>query len=132
MSAQFRCIDCNGFSEAYRIYQLDFTDGKPKSFAFEGIKALREAGYEQPPAADYALVHEGVQFCFVDDTAKVCLEQIFGKFKNSLPEGYKGRNTAPSDVIELYGENGRRYFYRDKDGFCEVKFSPMLAKKRMK
>jgi hypothetical protein len=48
--------------QGYRIYQLDFTDGKPKSFAFEGIKALHEAGYKQPPAAEYALVHEGVQF----------------------------------------------------------------------
>ena len=118
--------------QGYRIYQLDFTNGKPKSFAFEGIKALHEAGYVQPPAADYALVHEGVQFCFTDDTAKVCLELIFNKFKDSLPEGYKGRQTAPSDVIELYDENGRRYFYRDKDGFCEVKFSPMLAKKQIK
>ena len=118
--------------QGYRIYQLDFADGKPKSYAFEGIKALREAGYEQPPAADYALVHEGVQFCFTEDTVKVCLELIFNRFKDSLPEGYGGRHTAPSDMIELFDENDRRYFYRDKDGFCEVKFSPMLAKKRMK
>jgi len=35
---------------------------------------------------------------------------------------------ALSDVIELYGDNGRAYFYCDTAGFPGVKFSPMLAK----
>lgn len=118
--------------QGYRIYQLDFTDGKPKPYAFEDIKALHEAGYEQPPATDYALIHEGVQFCFVDDTITVCLNLIVDRFKDNLPKGFGGRHIAPSDIIELYNERGRRYFYRNKTGFSEVNFSPLLAKKRMK
>lgn len=42
---------------------------------------------------------------------------------------YQPQNRGASDVIELYDDTGRRYFYRDTDGFCPVKFSPMLAKK---
>ena len=35
----------------------------------------------------------------------------------------------PSDVLELYDESERRYFYCDMAGFVQVKFSPALAKK---
>lgn len=42
---------------------------------------------------------------------------------------YRGRSIAPSDVLELYDESERRYFYCDMAGFLQVKFSPALAKK---
>ena len=118
--------------QPFRIYQLDLTNGEPKSYAFCGIEALRKAGYEQPPAKDYALVYQGTQFCHTSDSSKVCLELIFQRFNEQVPEGYGGRNVAPSDVIELYDENDRRYYYCDKERFYEVKFSPLLAKKQMK
>lgn len=41
--------------------------------------------------------------------------------------GKMGLYTALSDVIELYGDEGRSYFYCDVDGFPGVRFSPMLA-----
>ena len=91
-----------------------------------------DAGYRQPPAAEYALVCEDKIFCHVDDTDKVRLELIFNRYSDTLPEGYTGRSIAPSDVVELFDEEGRLYFYRDKDHFCPIKFSPMLAKKKMK
>lgn len=115
--------------QRYRIYQLDFSDGKPKSFAFGGIAALRDAGYEQPPASEYALVCEDSLFCFAADTEKTCLERISDRYSDKLPEGYPGRSVAPSDIVELYDENERRYFYREKESFCPVKFSPFLVKK---
>lgn len=118
--------------QSFRIYQLDFTDGKPKPFAFEGIKTLLGVGYTQPPAEEYALVYEGIQYCHVDDTIKTCLELILDKFKDDLPNGYNGRHLAPSDVIELYNESGSLFFYRDKDSFCEVDFSPLFTKTKMK
>ncbi len=117
--------------QSYRIYQLDFADGKPKPFAFEGIKALEAAGYNQPPANEYALVCENVLFCFVNDNDSICLDLIFERYNDKSPDSYKGRSIAPSDVVELYDDSGRRYFYRDKNGFCEVEFSPMLAKKNI-
>lgn len=118
--------------QSYRIYQLDFSDGKPKFFAFEGIDTLKKAGYEQPPASEYTLVCENELFCFADDSDTECLSLIFNRYNDRLPEGYQGRSLAPSDVVELYDKGGRRYFYRDKDAFCPVKFSPLLVKKKDK
>lgn len=113
----------------FRIYQLDFSDGKTKAFAFAGIKALRKAGYEQPPASEYALIHEDTLFCFENDCDRFCLELIYNKFNDTLPEDYGGRSVSPSDVIELYDEDGSRYYYCDICNFCEVSFSPELVKK---
>lgn len=113
----------------FRIYQLDFSDGKTKPFAFDGIKVLRKAGYEQPPAAEYALIHEDTLFCFENDCDRYCLELIYNKFNDTLPEGYGGRSVSPSDVIELYDEDGSRYYYCDICNFYEVNFSPELVKK---
>ena len=118
--------------QPFRIYQLDFSDGNTKPYAFDSIDTLHKAGFEQPPARDYACVYEGEQFCFTNDTTKNCLELIFKRFNERLPEEYKGRNIAPSDIIELYSENTRRYYYTNKDGFSEVKFSPLLAKRKIK
>ena len=118
--------------QPFRIYQLDFSDGNTKPYAFDSIDTLHKAGFEQPPARDYACVYDGEQFCFTNDTTKNCLELIFKRFNERLPEEYKGRNIAPSDIIELYSENTRRYYYTNKDGFSEVKFSPLLAKRKIK
>lgn len=115
--------------QKYRIYQLDFTNGGVIPFAFEGIKGLYAAGYEQPPASLYRQVYDGALLCVADDGDTVRLEHIFCRYNPELPEGYSGRNISPSDVIELYDEDARRYFYRDKDKFVPVKFSPMLAKR---
>ena len=113
----------------FRIYQLDFSDGKTKPFAFAGIKALRNAGYEQPPATEYALIHEGTLFCFENECDRYCLELIYNRFNDTLPKDYVGRSVSPSDVIELYDEDGSRYYYCDICNFCEVSFSPELVKK---
>ena len=113
----------------FRIYQLDFSDGKTKPFAFEGIKSLRKAGYEQPPAAKYALIHDGILFCFENECDMDCLELIFDRFNDNLPKDYNGRSISPSDVIELYDEDGSRFYYDNPDGFCEVSFSSELVKK---
>ena len=75
------------------------------------------------------LIHDGMLHCeeTASDTGR--LTHIAELFGDALPKDYRGRSVAPSDVIELYDDTGRRYFYRDTDGFCPVKFSPMLAKK---
>ena len=114
--------------QKFRIYQLDISLLKVIPFAFGGLKDMQKY-HEYPPAAEYRLVHEGT-LCFdesEDDYQR--LMRIAETFGNTLPAEYRGRSVAPSDVLELYDETGRRYFYRDTDGFCPVKFSPMLAKK---
>lgn len=118
--------------QRFRIYQLDFSDGKTKKFAFEGLKGLQKAGYEQPPASEYALVSVDVLLCCREDSEQTCLKLFFDRYNGKLPDSYLGRSIAPSDVVELYDGSERKYFYRDKNSFCPVKFSPMLAKKRKK
>lgn len=115
--------------QRFRIYQLEVSLYKVIPFAFGGIKELQKAGHEYPPAAQYRLIHDGMLHCeeTASDTGR--LTRIAELFGDALPKDYRGRSVAPSDVIELYDDTGRRYFYRDTDGFCPVKFSPMLAKK---
>ena len=80
-------------------------------------------------AVGYELPQTDMLHCeeTASDTGR--LTHIAELFGDALPKDYRGRSVAPSDVIELYDDTGRRYFYRDTDGFCPVKFSPMLAKK---
>lgn len=115
--------------QRFRIYQLEVSLYKVIPFAFGGIKELQKAGHEYPPAAQYRLIHDGMLHCeeTASDTGR--LTRIAELFGDALPKDYRGRSVAPSDVIELYDDTGRRYFYRDTNGFCPVKFSPMLAKK---
>ena len=56
------------------------------------------------------------------------LERISEDFRSGIPEGYRGRPLASSDVVELTDETGRRYFYVDGGMFEPVRFSPFLAK----
>ena len=121
-------LDSQRRCQHYRIYQLDLSGGKMVPFAFAGIKKMRESGYEQPPAALYQLVYDGTIFCPVGQSERDVLERIFTRYSDTLPEGFHGRHVALSDVIELYGDNGRSYFYCDVSGFLGVKFSPMLSK----
>ena len=114
----------------FRIYQLLFDEGRETiPFAFKGIQDLHKAGYEQPPASDYRLVCDSELACPEEWKDMEILEQISAHYGNHVPEGYKGRPLASSDVVELDDETGRRYFYIDGRIFEPVRFSPFLAKK---
>lgn len=61
------------------------------------------------------------------------LKRLSACFGSRMPEEEKGsmeHPLAPSDVVELKDEAGRRYFYVDGAGFEPVRFSPFLAKDR--
>lgn len=118
--------------QKYRIYQLDLSNGRVIPFAFGGIKYLHKANYEYPPAAEYRLVHNDVLLCEEDEDEHSRLTRIVATYGDELPQNYIGRSVAPSDVIELYDDKKRKYFYRDENGFFPVKFSPMLAKPLIK
>ena len=115
--------------QRFRIYQLDTGLQRVIPFAFGGMEDLKKAGHEYPPAAEYRLVHEGMLHCGENEDDYQRLTRIAKIFGDILPKEYRGRSVAPSDVLELYDDTGRRYFYRDVGKFCPVKFSPMLAKK---
>lgn len=113
-------------TQRFRVYQLDGRKTYP--FAFRGLEAMRRAGYQQPPAESYRLVYdeglthpEGEQ----DDTV---LERIFAHCNDDLPEGYQGHSLSMSDVVELYTQGERRFFYCDTIGFSPVQFEPEQAR----
>ncbi len=114
----------------FRVYQLDFSDGKTIAFAFKGIEGLKKAGYAQPPASEYCLVHEGETVCPAGTSMDECMQKLFCFYSHNLPEGYHGRAFAPSDIVEIYDGEARAYFYIDPPRFIPVKFSPFLAKPR--
>jgi hypothetical protein len=103
--------------------------GRVIPFAFGGMQFLQKAGYEQPPVKEYRLVHDGTIPYADGESEHIRLMRLVDRYKDDLPEGYHGRNVAPSDVIELYDEEKRRYYYRDEKGFWPVQFSPLLAKR---
>ena len=114
----------------FRIYQLCFDAGQETiPFAFKGIRDLHRAGYEQPPASEYRLVCDSELACPEEWKDTEILEQISAYYGNQVPEGYRGRPLASSDVVELDDGTGRRYFYIDGRTFEPVRFSPFLAKK---
>lgn len=123
-----RLLEAQRRHQHFRIYQLEFTDNmEPKPFAFLGIEALHKAGYQQPPAAQYRLVCDSELVCPTAQTDEDVLSRILSCYNDTLPEGYSGRSVSPSDVVELYNEEKRSYFYRDLNSFVPVRFSPFLA-----
>ena len=111
----------------YRIYQLDIEEGNPvRPYAFSNIEKLYETGLTEPPAAEYCLVCDEVVYSGLTDNDT--LEQIRQQYGLKLPDNYIGRAVAPSDIIELYGDNVSKFFYCNKDGFRKVYFSPEKAK----
>ena len=122
LNAQRKQLGC-------RIYQLEFTNTeKTKSFAFSGIDALHKAGFQQPPASEYRLVRNETLYCPKGEPDLAVLERVFERYNGKLPADYPGRCIAPSDVLELYDAEKRRYYYRDMKQFVPVAFSPLLAR----
>lgn len=120
----------SGKKYQFRIYQLVFTPEKPTiPYAFSGISTLHKLGFEYPPASDYRLVEESQIFDTNSLSNCEILGRIFERYNNHIPDGYDGRNLAPSDVVELYSDAERGYFYRDLYDFIEVSFSPRFTQK---
>ena len=109
LNAQRKQLGC-------RIYQLEFTNTeKTKPFAFSGIDALHKAGFQQPPASEYRLVRDEMLYCPKDEPDLAVLERVFDHYNGKLPADYLGRCIAPSDVLELYDAEKRRYYYPQND-----------------
>lgn len=111
----------------YRIYQLDIREGNPiRSYAFCSLDKLYESGLTEPDACEYCLVCDESVYSKTNVTETLAhIKQLYGL---RLPQGYSGRAIAPSDIIELYSGNESSFYYCNKDGFCEVSFSPEKAK----
>lgn len=130
LSTTFQALmDSQRKQQQFRIYQLDLTDGQVCPFAFCGIKELHKAGFEQPPAVRYRLVYDGAVICPKEYSDQEALKLIHSRYNDKLPADYHGRSVSPSDVIELFEDGKRQYFYCDTNGFTPVRFSPMCCRK---
>ena len=122
-------LDAERKRQSFRLYQLELTeDNEVVPFAFADISVMRKKGKcDQPPAAKYRLVHDSHLFCPVSSGIHQTLTSIKRRFSDELPDGFGGRNVAPSDIIELYNNEDRRYYYCNRGSFEAVRFSPVLA-----
>lgn len=123
-------LDTQRREQGVRIYQLDFSEEERTiAFAFKGIQWMYKAGFEQPPAGKYRLVYDGKALCPARMTDGELLGRLFHDFSSGKePQHYQGRPISLSDIIELYDEEKRDYFYVDSPQFVLVRFSPFLAK----
>ena len=135
---EYAAIDCGDELRAmllsrqkkqrFRIYQLNFGNGvKIIPFAFLGIKALRKSGFEKPPAAEYRMETDSEVSCSIALPDKDILSLIRYIYSEDKPDDYHGRVVSPSDVIELYDDEKRQFFYCDPNDFTEVEFSASMA-----
>lgn len=83
------------------LYQLELDERKAIPFAFKGMEAVKKAGYEQPPAAQYRMVWTGEIYCPTGQSDTEILQRLFSELSVELPEGCNGRPMSLSDVVEL-------------------------------
>lgn len=84
------------------------------------------------PAAQYRMVWTGEVYCPTGQSDTEILQRLFSELSVELPEGCNGRPMSLSDVVELEYPMKRIYYYVNGDTqFQQVKFSPMLAKKKV-
>ena len=123
-------LDSQRVFRRFCIYQLCLGETQTVPFAFKQLDALRKAGYEQPPAAAYQTVWSAEICCPKGQNDMEVLGRLFLDFNEHLPEDYRGRPLAPSDVVELDCQGKRTYFYvNDCRDFAPVRFSPFLCKR---
>lgn len=104
-------LDSQRVFRRFCIYQLCLGETQTVPFAFKQLDALRKAGYEQPPAAAYQTVWSAEVCCPKGQNDMEVLGRLFLDYNEHLPEDYRGRPLAPSDVVELDCQGKRTYFY---------------------
>lgn len=95
-----------------RIWQLK-SDVDPKC-KFIGYEELIEK-FGQVDKDNYKIVYDG-------ELETNNLEDIYIKFNQDYPYGFKGHSLSMSDVVELYDSEGSEFNYVDRFGFKEIDF----------
>lgn len=104
-----------------RIWQL-----KPDSdfnLRFSNYEYLKK-NHLEPTIGNYATVFDGA-------LATNDLEEIYTKFNVDHPDDFEGHSLSISDVVELYDENSRDFYYVDSMGYEKVGFTNEEMKQDM-
>ena len=103
-----------------RIYQITETgyNLKHEDYIFRDYANIKAKKRSAPPADIYEVVFDGA-------LGTENLEEIYYIFNETHPKGYRGRSLAPSDIIELYNDNGSSFFYCNTVGFKKIRFKPV-------
>lgn len=102
-----------------RIYQVN-TDRDEKQVAFFGMEALPKF---QGSSEINSSIYDSV---YIGDVDCKTLEDVFRKFNNDHPAGYKARSLSVSDVVEVIESDSVKsgFYFCDSFGFQEVSFEP--------
>jgi len=98
-----------------RIYQIDRVDSE---FAFREYGYVLSKGISAPPSDVYKVVFDG-------QLKTEELEKIFEIFNIAHPKEFSGHSLSVSDIIELYENDNRSFYYCDIFGFKEISFTPI-------
>lgn len=102
-----------------KIYQVN-TDRDEKQVAFSGMESLPKfQGSSEINSSIYDSAYVGNVDCKT-------LEDVFRKFNNDHPAGYKARSLSVSDVVEVIESDSVKsgFYFCDSFGFKEVSFKP--------
>lgn len=114
-------------SQRFRIYQIDLESPRIVPYAFLGMEELRSLGYRSANAEDYRLMYDGVISRTSGQRDDEVLEHLFERFNLHHPGDFHGHSLSVSDVVELYDETQRNWFYCDTFGFVPTDFCPERA-----
>ena len=82
---------------------------------FVSLAERKRRGFEEPRREEYVLVYEGE----VEDFQ---LEKVWEKYRQKVPESWKGHALSISDVIEFAQGDDSRFFYAEPAGYEEIQF----------
>jgi len=101
----------------YTIYNLSISNPKY-------LKWLNKVGEENVDILDYVAVwqDESNEYSLNDSEERIqeFLEYLFERFNIDHPVNFAGHSMSVSDVVCLYDDNKRRYFFCDSIGWKEL------------
>lgn len=107
-----------------KIYQID-RDRDNGSYSF--------TNYENTVKRTGGVIRSGIYNCAFDGEV-LCnnLEEVYGKFNDDIPSGFKGHSLSVSDIVEIADSDSIKqgFYFCDSIGFKKVSFEPEKAKQR--
>ena len=115
-------------SQRFVLYQLELDERKAIPFAFKGMEAVKKAGYEQPPAAQYRMVWTGEIYC-PNQKAEMRIEPKGNDAPAQDEAPDYTQNTPVEELLQVMTLEQARQVVVD-DGICRGMTIAQVAEKR--